>query len=81
MQSLLLFLAQSILPHSDAVEVTENSDEVQRTAWFTLLVHPEDAGLAIGRNGRTAYALLDILKIKALTENKKVFLDIKPKEV
>ena len=74
MKELLEHLAQRILPHGDIAEVREEVE--QGTVRLTLITHPEDIGLAIGKNGKTAKALREILKIKAIQDNQRVYLDI-----
>lgn len=76
MKELLTYLAQSILPHPDEVTVTEEVTP-DGTVRLTLITHPEDTGLAIGKGGKIAHALREVIKIKAMQEKKRVYLDIR----
>lgn len=60
MKDLLEFLARELVDDPDAVEVTEREDE--RGLHLTLRVAPEDMGKVIGRGGRTARALRQIVR-------------------
>lgn len=76
MRELLKYLAQNILPHGDAVEVSESAID-ENTIKLTLITHPDDTGLAIGKGGHVAHALRELVKIKAMQEGKRVYLDIR----
>lgn len=76
MRELLEYLAQNILPHGDEVEVTKATAD-DDTVKLTLTTHPDDTGLAIGKGGKTAHALREVIKIKAMQEGKRVYLDIR----
>jgi predicted RNA-binding protein YlqC (UPF0109 family) len=78
MQELLEFVAKKILNHPDDVVVMEENDE--RGLRVTLIVHPEDVGLAIGKAGKTANALRELLKVKVTGSGNRVMLDIKSKD-
>ncbi|NTV31161.1 KH domain-containing protein [candidate division WWE3 bacterium] len=79
MKELLQYLVIKILPHGNDAKI-EESIEDNGTVRFTLITHPEDIGLAIGKEGRTAKALREMLKIQAIQQNKRVYLDIKSSE-
>lgn len=75
MKELLTYLAGSILPHSEDIEIIENKDEGGNVN-LTLVTHPEDTGLAIGKGGKTAHALRELLKVKAMNKGERVTLTI-----
>ena len=79
MQELLEYIATKILPHPDDIHITERVDD-EGSVRLTLVTHPEDTGLAIGKGGKTAHAIREILKIKAIQEGKRVYLDIRSPE-
>ncbi|GBC87728.1 hypothetical protein HRbin12_01745 [bacterium HR12] len=60
MKELLGFLARELVDDPDAVEVTEREDE--RGLHLTLRVAPDDMGKVIGRGGRTARALRQVVR-------------------
>ncbi|RMF22200.1 MAG: KH domain-containing protein [Deltaproteobacteria bacterium] len=74
LKELLEFLAQNLVTHPDAVEVTENQTEEQST--LHLRVDKEDLGRVIGKQGRTAKSLRTILNAAASRANRKVVLEI-----
>ena len=76
MKELLTFLAQHILPHGDSVEIIEEQDETGSFV-YTLYTHPDDTGIAIGKNGKTVHALREILKVQAMQKGIRVNLTIK----
>lgn len=76
MKELLQYLVSKILPHGDQAEIQEKIED-GGTVRLTLITHPEDIGLAIGKEGKTAKALREILKIRAIQNNQRVYLEIK----
>lgn len=79
MKELLEYLAKNILTHPDDIQIEEEilDDGAIR---LTLITHPEDTGLAIGKSGKTVRALREILKIKAIQTNEKIFLEVRSSE-
>jgi predicted RNA-binding protein YlqC (UPF0109 family) len=74
LKELLEFLAQNLVTHPGAVEVTENlSDDA---SVLELRVDKEDLGRVIGKQGRTAKSLRTILNAAASRTNRKVVLEI-----
>lgn len=74
MKDLLLFIVKELVEHPDAVRVRERDGRFAVT--LELKVAPSDAGKVIGRNGRVAKAIRDVLGIAAARERKRVHLDI-----
>lgn len=74
MKELLEYLVKEIVDQPDAVQVRERSG--QYTVTLELKVAEGDAGKVIGRSGRVAKALRDVLGIAAARERKRVHLDI-----
>ncbi|MBA3943442.1 MAG: KH domain-containing protein [Herpetosiphonaceae bacterium] len=74
MKELLTYLVKEIVDDPDAVEVRERSG--QYTVTLELKVAEGDAGKVIGRSGRVAKALRDVLGIAAARDRKRVNLDI-----
>ncbi len=74
LKELLEFLAQNLVTHPDAVEVTEKQSDEQST--LHLRVDKEDLGRVIGKQGRTAKSLRTILNAAASRANRKVVLEI-----
>ena len=67
MKELLEFIAKELVENPDAVEVTEVRDE--RGILLQLSVDPEDMGKVIGKGGRTARAIRQVVKAAALRED------------
>lgn len=80
MKSLLEFIAKSILDHSEDVEVIEETTE-DGAIRLTLKVNKDDVGKAIGKEGKVANAMRNLLKVIAVKEGKRVYLDIREKEL
>ena len=65
-REVLEFIAREIVDEPDSVEVTEEEDD--RGTLFTLRVAPDDMGKVIGRGGRTAKAIRNVVKASAIRE-------------
>ena len=72
---LLTDIAKAIVDNPDEVNVVEevDGDNIE----FTLTVAEGDTGMVIGRHGRIAKAIRQIMKVAANTENKHVTVEIK----
>lgn len=60
MKDVLEYIARSLVDDPDAVRVTE--EEAGDTLILRLSVAPEDMGKVIGRGGRTARAIRDVVR-------------------
>ena len=74
MKELVQYIAQSLVDHPDQVEVTQAFRD--RTVVVTLKVAPEDLGRVIGRQGRVVEAMRSLLKVAAVREGTRVFLEV-----
>ena len=74
-QALLEYLARSLVEDPEAVEV-ESFEEDDGTVVLELAVGEDDYGKVIGRGGRTANALRNVVKAAAVREDRKVLVDI-----
>lgn len=75
MQELLAYLARSIVDEPDAVNV-EEFEEDDGTVVLELSVAENDYGKVIGRGGRTARALRNVMKAAAVREECRVVVEI-----
>lgn len=70
MKDLLNFLLKKIIKNQEALKITE-----QEEGDFVVLevtVAPNEAGLVIGKGGRTIKSLRNILRVIAIKEGKRV---------
>lgn len=74
MQELLIEIAKSLVDHPDEVVVT--TVEKENLTVLQLQVAKDDMGKVIGKKGKIAQAIRTIVKAAAVTENKKVAVDI-----
>ncbi|MGM9572303.1 MAG: KH domain-containing protein [bacterium] len=74
MKELVEFLAKSLVDEPDAVEVNEVNSE--RSLLLELKVAPDDVGKVIGKQGRIAKAIRNVVKAAAVKERKKVIVEI-----
>jgi uncharacterized protein len=74
MKELLEFIVKELVDNPDAVRVRERTGQYAIT--LDLRVDERDAGKVIGRGGRVAKALRDVLGIAAARDRKRVHLDI-----
>lgn len=74
MNELLLSMAKGLVDHPEdiVIEKDENGGLIQ----LSLSVHPEDVGKVIGKQGRIANAMRQVLKACAIKENCKINLEI-----
>ncbi len=75
MKELLEYVVKELVDHPDAVRVRERSSRGSVT--LELTVAPDDTGKVIGRSGRVAKAIRDVLGVAATRERKRVQLDIR----
>ena len=75
LKQVLTDIARAIVDNPDAVNVTENidGDEVE----LVLTVAEGDTGMVIGRHGRIAKAIRQVMKAAANTCGKHVTVEIK----
>jgi uncharacterized protein len=74
MRELIEFLAKSLVDHPDEVR-TRVYDRDQQTV-VELEVDPEDLGKVIGRQGRTARAIRNLLSVAGQKSRRRYSLDI-----
>ena len=75
LKQVLTDIARAIVDTPDAVSVTEvvDGDDIE----LTLTVAEDDTGMVIGRHGRIAKAIRQIMKAAANTCGKRVTVEIK----
>lgn len=74
MKALVESIVKPLAAHPDAIKVTTSEKDGKTVC--QLLVHQEDAGKIIGKNGRIAKAIRSVMYVKA-GPAKKIYLDIK----
>ena len=74
MKELLEYIVKEMVDKPDAVSVKERTG--QYTVTLELTVDERDTGKVIGRSGRVAKALRDVLGVAAARDRKRVHLDI-----
>ncbi|HEX4109138.1 MAG TPA: KH domain-containing protein [Solirubrobacteraceae bacterium] len=75
MKELLEYLARGLVDDPEEVSV-ERFEEDDGTIVLELCVGEDDYGKVIGRGGRTAQALRTVIKAAAVSENRRVLIDI-----
>jgi predicted RNA-binding protein YlqC (UPF0109 family) len=75
MKELLEYIVKELVDQPDAVRVRERSGRGSVT--LELTVAEGDTGKVIGRSGRVAKAIRDVLGIAATRDRKRVQLDIR----
>ena len=73
MKELLLYMAQNLVDHPEAVTVTELEGE---ETTLELRVAPEDMGKVIGRQGRIAKEIRTIVKSVSQRRGQRVNVEI-----
>lgn len=77
-QEFLQFLIESLVDHPKDVKVERKVDEMG--VLLTLKVNPEDMGQIIGREGSTAKAIRNLVRIVGLKNHARVNLKIEEPE-
>jgi uncharacterized protein len=75
MKELLEYLVRGLVDRPEEVSV-EEFEEDDGTIVLELCVAEDDYGKVIGRGGRTAHALRTVLKAAAVTQQRRVLVDI-----
>ncbi len=75
MKELLIIIAKNLVDNRDAVNVTEIVKE-DGSVVLSLKVAEDDMGKVIGKHGRIAKAIRNVVKVAAINENKKVYVEI-----
>jgi predicted RNA-binding protein YlqC (UPF0109 family) len=73
-KELLEYLARELVDNPDAVQVTETQDD--RGVLLQLRVDADDMGRVIGRGGRIARAIRQVVKAAAIRDGVFVHVDI-----
>jgi hypothetical protein len=76
MKELVEYLARSLVDEPDAVQVEEEVDEDDDRVVYYLHVADDDMGKVIGKQGRIANAMRDLLKVAAARRGTRVSLEI-----
>lgn len=76
MKELLEQMAKALVDNAEDIQISENQDGGMVD--LTLKVNPDDMGKVIGKQGRIANSMRQILKACAIKESVKVTLEIKP---
>ena len=77
MKELVEFIAKAIVDHPDDVEVEiEEYEEDGDRVILHLYVADDDMGKVIGKQGRIANAMRDLVKVAAVQRGVRVSLDI-----
>ena len=75
MKDLLEFLARALVDEPDEVQVSSFEEE-DGTVVLEVSVAPDDAGLLIGRGGRTINAVRSVMRAASIREEKRVLVDV-----
>lgn len=75
MRELVEFVARSLVRRPEAVEVREVPGDDALV--LEIRVHPDDAGLLIGRGGRVVNALRTLVRSAAAREGRRVVVEVR----
>ncbi|KKQ75205.1 MAG: hypothetical protein US96_C0015G0006 [Candidatus Woesebacteria bacterium GW2011_GWB1_38_5b] len=74
MRDILKYLITSIVDKPEAVEILE--EENQGIVNLTVKVDPQDMGKVIGKEGKVIRALRNVLRIPAVLQDKKIYINL-----
>lgn len=75
MKDLLQYITERVVSHPEEIEI-EEEETAEGFVSLRLKVHPEDMGIVIGKGGNIIRAIRDLLRVKAIKENKRVDLEL-----
>lgn len=74
MRALLEYMARNLVDNPEAVQIKERVGRY--TVTYELTVAADETGKVIGRSGRVAKAIRDLMSVAAARQNKRVHVDI-----
>lgn len=74
MKDILHFIITSIVDNPDKVEVTQ--DDQDGIMNLNVKLAKEDMGRVIGKNGKIIKSIRNVMKIPAIKQNKKIFINL-----
>lgn len=75
MKELLEYILESIVDNFDTITIEEDFEE-PNVVVYRIFAEDDQKGAIIGRGGRTIKSIRNILGIKAVQEDKKVFVKV-----
>jgi predicted RNA-binding protein YlqC (UPF0109 family) len=79
MRNFIEFVLVHLVQHPEDVEVIEHEEE--GITFYDIKVNAEDRGQVIGRHGRTIESLRNLVKVRAMKENKRVRVQVLDDEI
>ncbi len=73
MKDLLTVIVKNIVKHPDEISIADSVGQEGEIV-LELRVSPEDMGLVIGKGGKVIKSIRNLLRTKAILENKRVNL-------
>jgi len=70
MKDTLHYIISAIVDKPDSIVIDEQEDN--GSVNFTVTVDPEDMGKVIGKEGKVIRSIRNVMKIKAMKQNKRV---------
>jgi len=74
MKALLEYIARNLVDNPEAVQIKERVGRY--TVTYELTVAADETGKVIGRSGRVAKSIRDLMSVAAARQNKRVHVDI-----
>lgn len=78
MKETLLFIVKSIVDHPDSVSVDER--EENGITVLTVSAAKDDMGKVIGKEGKVIRSIRNIMKVKAMKQNKRITVTLAENE-
>lgn len=74
MKDTLHYIVTSIVENPDAVSIDETEQDDMTV--FTVTVSKEDMGKVIGKEGKVIRSIRNVMKVKAMKENKRINISL-----
>ncbi|MCL4354323.1 KH domain-containing protein [Patescibacteria group bacterium] len=78
MKKTLDFILKSLVDNPDKIDIDEKEENGVIT--YTISAAEEDMGKVIGKGGKVIKSLRNVMKISAMKENKKIFINLAEQE-
>lgn len=75
-RAMLETVVRPLVGNPDAIEITEEAGGDEGTVVLELALDPGDYGRVIGRGGRTANAVRQLVRAAAVRDGRRVLVDI-----
>ncbi len=78
MKDTLLYIISQIVDNPDEVDIAE--EDIDEVVTYTVSVAKDDMGKVIGKEGKVIRSIRNVMKIKAMKQNKRINITLAENE-